>query len=180
MAERIKKTFRGSVRGFKKKDVNGYILELSRKYTEVENEYRERIAELEERNEKLSAQLKEAQARAEEAEARADAATEGKAAPKDAEKAAEALSEIKKMRSQLKKRVREFEDKYHDVLPAPKKAESKPAAAAEVKSAPRPEKPAVPIGDFDSYLKEFRSSTSALFEEFDKKYGTKISGGSGK
>ena len=29
--------------------------------------------------------------------------------------------------------------------------------------------------DFESYLKQFRSSTSALFSEFDKKYGTKIS-----
>ncbi len=193
MAERTKKTFRGSVHGFKKKDVNAYILELSKRYSEIESEYREKVASLEAENERLSNQLAKAEARAEEAEARVTDAAAGKPVAEDAKKAAEALSEIKKIRSQLKKRVREFESKYGDVLPVPEKVKKegdRPAAAPKIspieekpaaqKISPIDEKPAAPNGDFESYLKEFRSSTSALFQEFDRKYGTKISGGDGK
>lgn len=176
MAEKMRKGFRGSVHGFKRKDVNEYIIELSKKYTEAENEYLERIAALEKENERLSSMLKVTVERAADAEARASEAAEGKVTAADAKKAAEALTEIKKMRSQLKKRVKEFESKYGDILPIPEKGEKNDPGVKEEESAAS-EMNSAEDGSFESYLNEFRSSTSALFNEFDKKYGTRISEG---
>jgi len=183
MADKMKKGFRGSLNGYKKKDVNGYILELSKKYSDIEKEYRERIEALEAENEELSLKLAAEKARADEAEVKAAEAAEGKTAPEEAKKAAEALSEIKRMRSQLKKRVKEFESKYGDVLPASKKkndAGDREGAAEPALQPTVSEDSGRSHGNFESYLNEFRSSTSALFSEFDRKYGTKISGGDRK
>ena len=36
MGPNMRKGFRGSLHGYKRADVTGYILELSKKYTEVE------------------------------------------------------------------------------------------------------------------------------------------------
>ena len=140
MADRTKKAFRGSVHGFKRKDVNGYILEMSKRYIEIEKEYREKIESLEAENKELSLRLAEAELRAAGAEAKT---AKAKAVSEDAKKASEALSEIKRMRSHLKKQVREFESKYSDVLPVPEKREktgSKPVE--ELKAVLKEEKPA--------------------------------------
>ena len=221
MADRTKKAFRSSVHGFKRKDVNEFILELSKRYSEIESEFREKIAALEAENKKLSSRLAVAEAELRAADAKAKA-PEDKPVPEDAKKAAAALSEIKRMRSKLKKQVREIESKYGDVLPVPEKREKNESAPAEtpkrteIEEKPEPDKPSEhalseeinvkeaepaasveeqepaaggeepesaaggeqpvpPSDDFETYLDEFRSSTAALFSEFDKKYGAKIS-----
>ena len=262
MADRTKKAFRSSVHGFKRKDVNEFILELSKRYSEIESEFREKIAALEAENKKLSSRLAVAEAELRAADAKAKA-PEDKPVPEDAKKAAAALSEIKRMRSKLKKQVREIESKYGDVLPVPEKREKNESAPAEtpkcteIEEKPEPDKPSEhalseeinvkkaepaasveeqepaagveepepassveepepaaggkepesaaggeepesaaggeepepavggeqpvpPSDDFETYLDEFRSSTAALFSEFDKKYGTKFSGGDDK
>ncbi len=182
MKKKANKGFRGSLGGFRKADVNAYIIELSRKYTEMEDSYREKISELEAKVSSLAASLAAADARADDAEKKAAERAESPAA-KDAGLAQEALAEIKKMRSGLKKKIKELETKYGDILPPSKKEkkEEKPASplpedAAEKKAPRETEEKSGCSDEFDDYLKQFRSATATLFDEFDKKYGTNVSG----